>query len=517
MASMKRSMRDPDPSAQRFQPREIHPRWIYLTASLLLTALPFVAVDYAPGTDLPQHAAQARLLRELWGLAPATVDLSAFVARPWGANTLCYWPLLLFSTIAPPEVAIRLTVFVWLAGALAGLHTLALRRGRPLSHALAAGILLFGLPLYWGLLNFVSGLGLFLLFVERVLRARSRTAAALAFDAILLLFLYLAHAMWLAAAAGLTAAVAIYRIARRRELREALGWAVVFVPVLLLVTPWMVDLVQHRAASGVRIEAEYLTPFTERLSPGWLAASLFGGVRGPFEPLMAAALATYAIVCLMRARRQAAPAMDRGLIAIGASGFAFVLLAPDQYLNTIVFNDRFFGCSAMLLLLGLPSPTGRAPAIIAGVIAALFCLGTTATWVIYDQAELSGLRPALAAIDRPRRVLQLDYRKQSDVLRDRPFMQLFAYAQAAHGGELSFSFAEHRSSVVAYREQPRRPWAPGLEWSPELAMPRDVAAFDCVLVNGTDAQHRAFAERFQRASANRAGYFRTYCRDHGAK
>jgi hypothetical protein len=77
---------------------------VFAWIGLMLAALPFLAVDYVPATDLPQHAAQIRPLRELWGLAPLTVDASQLVARPFGANTLCYWPMLALSAVFPsPE------------------------------------------------------------------------------------------------------------------------------------------------------------------------------------------------------------------------------------------------------------------------------------------------------------------------------------------------------------------------------------------------------------------------------
>lgn len=497
--------------------REVDPRWIYLAAALLLAALPFAAVDFIPGTDLPQHAAQIRLLQELWGFVPATRDLTQLVARPLGANTLCYWPALMFSAFASPELAIKLCAFTWIAAAIATWHLLAWRRGRPLSHALVASTLLFGLPFYWGLLNFLAGLAPFFVFCERALRPGSRTRSDVAIDAALVFVLYLAHVLWLGTAGVLAAVLAIRSV--RTAGRDSIARLAPFAPVVVVSVPWLANLTERRAASGVQLGAQYLTPFSERLSPGWLAGTLFGGVRGAFEPIVVVCIVVYAIASVMRARRSRLQGYDRALIGLGFAGLGFVLLAPDQYLNTMLFNDRFFGCSAMFLLLGLPSARGRSSPLLAGMIATVFSLGTTAAWITFEATELSGLRPSLAAIGRPCRVLGLDYRKQSDVLRDRPFMQLFAYSQASYGGELSFSFASHQSSIVAYREPLRAEWTPGLEWNAELATDRDLAAFDCVVVDGTDEQHAAFAARFGSASEVAEGHVRSYCRarSHGAK
>jgi hypothetical protein len=484
----------------------------FALTGLMFAAIPFFAVDYVPATDLPQHVAQIRLLRELWGLAPATLDAAQFTVRPFGANTLCYWPLLALSALMPAVAAARLGMFLWIAGGVLSLHAMAWRRNRPPAHALLAGMLLFGVPLYWGLLNFVCGIAPFLWLCERALRERklARRPADYAIDASLLLVLYLAHVLWVACAAVLVGVVAIRGIIQHRNVREAALWLVCFVPLAVVVAGWLAEL-SHARALGADLSARYSIPIASRFSLQWIGATLFGGLKGPFEPIAILCLAVYAAAAYALSRRAQQSGSDRALLAIGLGFTVFALLAPDNYLNTIAFNDRFLGCGAMFLVLSLPAAPQRSLTVISVVIALSFSLVTTAAWVIFEQDELSGLRESLATIDRPRRLLELDYRKHSDLIRERPFMQLLAYAQAAHGGEPAFSFAEHGSSIVAYRDPRRAPWTPGLEWFPELARPRDIELFDCILVNGTPRQHTEFAARFGLQSAIREGYFRSYC------
>jgi hypothetical protein len=493
--------------------REIHPRLVFALFGIALAALPFAAVDYVPATDLPQHVAQVRLLRELWGLAPHSLDLTHLVARPFGANTLCYWPLLAASFVVSPHCAGKLTLLLYVVAAVVALHALAWRRNRPPEHALLAGTLLFSLPLYWGLLNFVCGLAPFLWFCERALRPRQRRISEVAVDAALLTVLYFAHVMWVAAAAAIAASVAVAGIYKRRDVREAALWSACFSPFALASAYWLLGLLEQRASTGMELEARYLTPIVQRLSPRWLAQTLYGGLRGPFEPLMLVGLAGYALLAIIRSRRSERRDFDPALLAIGVGFFVFALLAPDKYLNTILFNERFLFCAAMFALQALPAVRGRALPLLAAVLAVGFGLATTTVWVIFDQDELSGLRASLASIDRPRSVLGLDYRQRSDVVQDRPFLQLFAYAQAERGGELAFSFAEHRSSIVAYAKPRVRNWTEGLEWLPEQARQRDVDAFDCVLVDGSDAQHQAFSTGFGLRSRVTEGYFRLYCHE----
>jgi len=486
----------------------------------MFAAIPFFAVDYVPAMDLPQHIAQIRLLRELWGLDPATIDTTQLVARPFGANTLCYWPLLALSTLMPALDTARLGLFAWIACAVVSLHALAWRRNRPPAHALLAGMLLFGIPLYWGFLNFVCGIGPFLWFCERALRDRTvaRNRVDVAIDAALLLVLYLAHVLWFGCAAVLVCVVATRGVIKHRNVRDAALWLVCFAPLAIVIAVWLGGLSQERAASGVELSAKYLAPISERLSLRWFAATLFGGLKGPFEPIAILCMIGYALTVLLMSRRAQQGGVDRGLAAIGFGFLVFAFIAPDKYLNTLAFNDRFLGCGVMFVLLALPAIEHRALTIFAMVVAFGFSLVTTAAWVVFDQDDLRGLPESLATletiekIDKPRRLLELDYRKHSDIVRERPFMHLAAYAQAEHGGELSFSFAEHRSSIVAYRGVHSVPWPSGLELSPELAQPRDIQAFDCVLVNGTPAQHSEFTARFALRSASHEGYFRLYWR-----
>lgn len=492
---------------------------VFALVGCVLAAFPFLAVDYVPATDLPQHAAQIRLLRELWGLAALTVDTSQLVARPFGANTLCYWPMLALSEVCSARDAARLSLLFWIESAVVSLHALAWRRGRPPAHALLAGMLLFGLPLYWGLLNFVCGIAPFVWLCERALversAARTRTKTDLAIDASLLLVLYLAHVLWLAAAAAIVCVVAVRGVVKQHNFRDAGLWLMCFAPLALVVARWLPELSQGRAASGMDIAALYVAPLSARLSIGWFVNTLFGGLQGPFEPLALVALVVYAAGVLALSRRALDAKFDRAVLAIGVGIALFALFAPDRYLNTILFNERFLGCGVMFVLLSLPAVSRRALSAFALVAAFGFSLVTTAAWIVFDEDELTGYTESLASLGQPQRLLELDYRKYSEVVRGRPFFQLVAYAQAERGGELAFSFAEHQSSIVAFRSARRVPWTLGLEWYPEQAQARDVSAFDCVLVNGTPEQHQEFTARFGLGlSAQREhGYFRLYCRD----
>jgi hypothetical protein len=142
----------------------------------------------------------------------------------------------------------------------------------------------------------------------------------------------------------------------------------------------------------------------------------------------------------------------------------------------------------VFLLLALPTPSLRPRTIraLVGGLAAGFFLVTSFLWYKYDRVDLSGFRNCLEQIPGPSRILGLDLIKESAYIKDRPFLQLSAYAQVYKGGELNFSFAEHYSGLVAYRSRRDVRWTRGLDWNGEKVKRSDFAYFDYLLVNGED-------------------------------
>jgi hypothetical protein len=155
-------------------------------------------------------------------------------------------------------------------------------------------------------------------------------------------------------------------------------------------------------------------------------------------------------------------------------------------MNTILFASRWLPCGTAFLLLAFPPPfpDKRAARRAVAVGAAAFCVLTAGIWNRYEKTELSGLRESLDRIAPETRVLGLDLEKRSVYIKGRPFLQIFAYAQAFKGSELNFTFAEHGSGLVTYRRRREIPWTRDLEWRAELIQPTDYGHFDYVLVNG---------------------------------
>src|SRR5690606_35799788 len=103
----------------------------------------FVVGAFVPASALPQHAAQLRLLEEMWGCSPPTAGLPALVVRAFAPGTLVYWPMFLLGRLVSPALAAKLTLLLVLCCAVLAVHLMALVRGRSALGALLACMLIF--------------------------------------------------------------------------------------------------------------------------------------------------------------------------------------------------------------------------------------------------------------------------------------------------------------------------------------------------------------------------------------
>ena len=183
-----------------------------------------------------------------------------------------------------------------------------------------------------------------------------------------------------------------------------------------------------------------------------------------------------------------------------------------MYMNTIRFAARWLPPAAILLVLALPAPAlpPRAMRAVALGLLAVFCVTTATAWRSFERDELTGLREAVAGLPVGQRVLGLDYVKESAIVKGRPFLQDFAYAQVMRGATLNFSFAGFAPSLVVYRERFRKPWTVSLEWFAERLKRSDLQYFDYAILNGGERVHKAFSSQPELQPATHAGRWRLY-------
>jgi hypothetical protein len=449
-------------------------------ASCVLVALPFLSVTFPPITDLSQHAAQIRLFLDAVHGADSPYRIQWLT--PY---SLAYVVLGAAWALSSPGNAGRLAFMVvgvlWVVAA----HGLALKRGRSPEAAVLASALYFNHAMYWGLYSFLFGWPVFTLWFALVSRRRAQPFRW--FDVPLFLggalLLYLSHALWLATgAAWFVLAALVLRAPRWPSVLRLAS----FLPVLVLAAVWYPTL----AAAGFTSPTRWRQTPTGRVSFSWLVDSILGGIQGPVEYVMVGLLAAWILVSLWQNRERLASAADRELCLAAGLLALWMLVLPDVHSNTILFASRWAAPAMTLLVLGLPAPVFttalRRGATLA--IVAVFAVTTTVAWRQFERIEGSGLPEVLRALPARARVVGLDLVKTSDIIKGRPFIQTFAYAQVYRGGELNFSFADFAPSLVVYKARRQAPWTSGLEWFGEAVQPRDLAYFDYAIVNAPAEQ-----------------------------
>jgi hypothetical protein len=476
-------------------------RALALAACCVLVAVPFLSVDLAPITDLPQHLAQIRLFHET--LADPHGPYRIQWLTPY---LLAYLPLSIAWLLSPGVAAGRAAMLILALLWVLAIHGLAYRRGRAAAAAILASVLFFNHGTYWGFYSFAIGWPAFVLWFLLTTRAdgdRFRPSDALLYLGAAAL-LYVSHALWLAAGtAWFLLRTAVARPPRRITALRLLS----FSPVLVMAAVWYAHM------TGFTSPTRWTTTPTSRLSFAWIIDAAFGGLHGPAEPVLVSVLAVWVGLGLYQNRERLAACVDRDLCLAAALFTALALALPSVYQNTVTFAERWLPAAVITLLLGVPAPAWPRALRTAATLAvvAVFIVVTRLEWIRFEREELAGLRESLAALPANPRVIGLDYVKLSPTIKGRPFLQDFAYAQVVRGGQLNFSFAEFAPMGVVYKT-PRtsRQWTHGLEWLPETVTREDFAHFDHALLNGEDWQHASVSKWAGLAPLTGQGRWRLY-------
>jgi hypothetical protein len=190
-----------------------------------------------------------------------------------------------------------------------------------------------------------------------------------------------------------------------------------------------------------------------------------------------------------------------------------VLLLPSTYKTTGFMGERWMPCAMLFFLLAMSRVeiSRWAGMMLAWSLMLGYTLWTTAQWREIERIEYSGLQASLQALPPKARVLGLDLKKRSAILRiHRPFLQGFAYAQLLKGAQLNTSFTAHASSLVRDRRPHQAAWTHGLDWYPERFQSTDLSFFSHLLLHATPAQHRAFQARYPLIPLQEKGFWRLY-------
>lgn len=450
---------------------------------ILFSLLPLAVVEIPPLTDLPQQTAQIRLLSE-------ALDSSGgpYRVQWWAPNKLAYLPLALGWWIGGPPAAGSIGVMVMAIAWALALFALARSHRRPLASAVVAQVFFFSHVLYWGLVHFLVGLPVFVFWwlSLEALRHDGRHSPRwlLLRLAASTLLLYWAHILWLAA--GLLT-LGIHAVSTRWSSRRLVQALVACFPTLLLVVSWYPSLIRGGFES---VTAWGGSPLF-RLHPGWWINSALGGLQGSFEStVLALVIAWYALGVWQHRGELSKPSgavIDRRLLVLALGFLLAALLLPNVLQRTVFFASRWLPASAVFLVMALPVPRMRPVLCSASALLLLASLTTVtaSTWSAFEDEELEGLGAAVAKLPAGSRTLGLDFFRTSPRIQGFPFYHLYVLGQVVHGGEVARSFANEASSLVIYRDLPRRfPWTEGLDWRAHKIRRSDIDHFDYVIAQG---------------------------------
>ncbi len=492
----------PGNSSTTLSAPEHRTRALVAAGIIALAVFPILFTPYPPATDLPQHLAQVRLFEQ------ALQDPGGPYVINWAApGNLIYVVIFAFRAVLPSAWVARAVLILLVILWIAAIHLFAAARNRPLAATIVASLLVFNQSLYWGFVNFLLGFPVFvLLFVLTVKDPKTDGWKRYALLVLTSLLLYESHALWFAVGAMW---LFVITALKKPSVRRILLRFTTLVPCGVVAALWYPTLAASRAAAGFDVSPHWLL-FHERLSS--LPDAAFGGIRGPAETLAFIFLYSWIALSIWRYRGRLKGRMDGDLLAVPALLSIILLFAPHMYMNTIFFASRWFPTAMIFLLLALPAPyPDRTPLrlVSVGAAAGLF-LATFFAWRGYRVVDLAGFQESLDRLPVSSRVLGLDFVKESDYIKGRPFLQLHAYAQVQKGCELSFSFARHYSSLVANRDHANVPWTYGLDWHPERTKRTDFSFFDYVLVNGKEDAHKALLSFDELKPVTYSGRWRLY-------
>lgn len=454
---------------------------LLLLAVLISCIAPIWTVSFPPATDLPQHLSQIFLLEEtLTGTRPE------LTITPWYyPNTLVYGLLLAFWQITDPITVGRLTV-----STLAGLwvfssYFLCRLRHRPIENWLIGTPIVFNFIFYWGLLNFLTGWPFFCLFIAIASNPSTRQQVPLL--TLTALALYFAHALWFLMA-NVWLLVHLIDRTGKPTIRSLLP----MIPAWVLAFAWYPQLASNRQASGADTGLTWGPMPIERLDPSYITNSLLGGLYSQIEPIYLTVIALLILASLITNKTTLKTEIDKPIL-IGALILIMAFwVFPTIYMNTIFFNQRWLPNGLTLLLLALPSPNIRWPSILVTLGLGwllVFSTSSITAWKHWEEESLDGLATSISQIRKGERIFGLDMLGYSLFIKGRPNLQIYSYAQAIGGAELNFSFVEHYSGIVQYREKHEPNPSRNLIWTPLKVKQVDLSSFDKALIGGDENLH----------------------------
>ncbi|HUP45724.1 MAG TPA: hypothetical protein VM779_09455 [Thermoanaerobaculia bacterium] len=395
--------------------------------------LPLLVTYRLPMADLPQHAAQATILRFF---DAACYDFGALFEINWTT------PYLLGTLIAALLGSVKLTTFLAIAALPLALRHAARYAGIDPWLALLGFPVAFGFAFYWGFLTFMLTVPLVIVAAVEVHRSTEPGAPRRVARLLLLSFaIVVCHALGFAALLLITLPIVCVRALRDRRALPALFAVMAPLPLFLL---WAAS----ESASAPRARVPLFWDIDASRLRGVLDHLLAAG--GDVEALLAS-MALVVIVFVSGARFSKDWTRWLGFVA----ALAWTLLAPRVAMGQTFLFERFTVLVFATLFLALePStkPILRPPVL--RMLVVVFVLLWSVVLVARFHRFHADARGFDELVDRMRtnqRVLLLNLDARSDAVSGMPFLHFSGYYQERKGGVIGWSFSSNFPSVVRYR------------------------------------------------------------------
>lgn len=470
-----------------------------------LIAVPFLSTTFPPITDLPQQTAQIRLFWETLN-DPAGSPYRIQWLAPYNLSYVIIGVAVeLFGYAHGGRVAMMAIAILWVVS----IHFLAYRRNRPVESAVLASVFSLNVLVYWGFYSFMLGMPLFVIwFLMNTEGPGDRFGLKDAITWIAMAFLlYFTHFLWFVACCVTVVAAGLFL---RLPWRIILYRVACLLPVLVVFVYWWA---RPEDFNPYVVSPIWRTHYADRASLGMVVHFALGGLSGVAPHIVILGIVAWIVIGARQKWQNIWAEMDKGLFLTAVMVFGGVLILPDQVDISVLVWQRWLPVAAVFFVLAMPAP--RMPVfwrrLVAVALVAVLSVGTTVAWVEFQKRDLSGLPEALDALPPNSRVIGLDYCKLSPLVEGRPYLQIFAYAQALKGGRLNFSLAEMNRCLVVFRDREFHPWTRKLEWYAEKAGPRDVRFFDFVIACGmTELVHKEILQGLPVTPVTTTGRWRLY-------
>jgi hypothetical protein len=454
-------------------------------------------------TDLPQHAAQIALLRNLQDPKFAFADL--YAVNWFTPYLLGYTIIYLLAPVVGIVSACKLTVSISLIALPLCTSLLMTETGTDIYWAILVIPVMYGFSYYWGLLNFIVAAPLGILFLWMVIRnSRKHCNKNLLLTALLLNLLFFCHALICAFFGAISLLYSLFEQTSRKQIVRNAAALLSVIPLAFwwLKTTTLSEPVAHRPTVWDLGFFNTVDPYYKSLAawattpdhPGWGRISGFVprmlGVEPRAEYLLIAA-ALFGIPVLAGARLSKEIKLWIPLLVC----ITVLLFAPNNILGTAFVFQRFtvFALPFFLILAQAPQtspPYARVLRFATPGIVLVWIAAVSLRVEAYDYSA-RGFKELMERMEPGQRVLSLDYDRDDASVIAPVFAHYAAWYSAEKGGVVDPSNAFWFVELVRYRrDKIPKARVSDFEWHPgNFSWSRyDGAAYRYFIVrNGAEA------------------------------